>query len=195
MFKFYERTNSDRENDYYCLFLSGVSYSNLFESDTFLLTYSNGDFSDVITIPHSGTVLWKATGGAVDVFMHLNSKNIIIAPNMEIYIGMVSEELDYESCVHKHVYEMLPLFYKDTPNTNFIKAASFLLKCRSYLEDGILAFGSVEVKIDSIPLFVDENIEYEIIGRYNESLGTLQFKKIDYTNYTVSIKQVSEYTI
>ena len=70
-----------------------------------------------------------------------------------------------------------------------------MLKCRSYLEDGILAFGSVEVKIDSIPLFVDENIEYEIIGRYNESLGTLQFKKIDCTNYTVSIKQVSEYTI
>lgn len=53
----------------------------------------------------------------------------------------------------------------------------------------------LEVKIDSIPLFVDENIEYEIIGRYHESLGTLQFKKIDCTNYTVSIKQVSKYTI
>ena len=90
---------------------------------------------------------------------------------------------------------MLPLFYKDIPNKNFVKTASFLLKCRSYLEDGILTFGSVEVKIDSIPLFVDENIEYEIIGRYNESLGTLQFKKIDCTNYTVSIKQVSEYII
>ena len=49
--------------------------------------------------------------------------------------------------------------------------------------------------LDSIPLFVDENIEYEIIGRYHESLGTLQFKKIDCTNYTVSIKQVSKYTI
>lgn len=195
MFKFYERTNSDRESDYYCLFLSGVNYLDLFESDTFLLTYSNGNINDIITVPHSGTVLWKATGGVVDVFMHLNSKNVVIAPNMEIYIGMVSEELDYESCVHKHVYEMLPLFYKDIHNINFIKAASFMLKCRSYLEDGIIAFGSVEVKIDSIPLFVDENIEYEIIGRYNESLGTLQFKKIDCTNYTVSIKQISEYTI
>lgn len=40
-FIFYERTNSDRESDYYCLFLSGVNYSDLFESDTLLLTYSN----------------------------------------------------------------------------------------------------------------------------------------------------------
>ena len=65
------------ESDYYCLFLSGVNYSDLFESDTFLLTYSNGNINDIITVPHSGIVLWKATGGAVDVFMHLNSKMLL----------------------------------------------------------------------------------------------------------------------
>lgn len=52
MFKFYERTNSDRDSDYYCLFLSGVNYSDLFESDTFLLTYSNGNINDIITIQY-----------------------------------------------------------------------------------------------------------------------------------------------
>lgn len=116
------------ESDYYCLFLSGVNYSDLFENDTFLLTYSNGNINDIITVPHSGTVLWKATGGAVDVFMHLNSKNVVIAPNMEIYIGMVSEELDYVSCVHKHVYEMLPLFYKDMPNKKLYKDCQLPVK-------------------------------------------------------------------
>ena len=63
MFKFYERINSDRESDYYCLFLSGVNYSDLFESDTFLLTYSNGNINDIITVPHSGTVFMESNRG------------------------------------------------------------------------------------------------------------------------------------
>jgi hypothetical protein len=195
MFKFYERSNGDRENDYYCLFLSGVKYADLVDSATHLLSYKPDNVKDAMTIVHGGTVLYKTTSGIVDVFMHLNSKNLVVASSMMSFIGTISEELNYAGCVSKHIYEMLPLFCESDPKGNILKTVKFLVSCRSYLKDGIVRFGDNFVKIDSIPLFVEEGVDYDIRGIYNESLGALRFKKIDCGNYTVAIKYEVEYNI